>query len=172
MVRLKGGDPFVFGRGGEEVLACREAGVPVEVVPGVSSALATPAAAGVPLTHRGTTGAFHVLNGHSGLDAAALTVLRDRSATLVVLMGVAVLAELVADALAAGADPATPVAIVEDGTTARQRVTRDRLDAIVDRARTVGVQAPAVIVVGDVAAPGLLDPAGRPGAEPDETLGA
>ncbi|OJV57582.1 MAG: uroporphyrinogen-III C-methyltransferase [Cellulomonas sp. 73-145] len=177
VVRLKGGDPFVFGRGGEEVLACRQAGVPVEVVPGVSSALATPAAAGIPVTHRGTTAAFHVVNGHAGLDEAALTVLRDRSATLVVLMGVSVLAELVGTALAAGVDPGTPVAIVEEGTTARQRVTRDRLDAIAGRAQAVGVHAPAVIVVGAVAAPGLLEAGGAGDAgvrrEPgsDETLG-
>jgi uroporphyrin-III C-methyltransferase/precorrin-2 dehydrogenase/sirohydrochlorin ferrochelatase len=178
VVRLKGGDPFVFGRGGEEVIACRQAGVPVEVVPGVSSALATPAAAGIPVTHRGTTAAFHVVNGHAGLDQAALTVLRERSATVVVLMGVSVLAELVGTALAAGVDPATPVAIVEEGTTARQRVTRDRLDAIAGRAQAVGVRAPAVIVVGAVAAPGLLDAEGARDAgvrrEPgsDETLGA
>lgn len=178
VVRLKGGDPFVFGRGGEEVLACRQAGVPVEVVPGVSSALATPAAAGIPVTHRGTTAAFHVVNGHAGLDEAALTVLRERSATLVVLMGVSVLAELVGTALAAGVDPGTPVAIVEEGTTARQRVTRDRLDAIAARAQAVGVRAPAVIVVGAVAAAGLLDSGGAAdaavGREPgsDETLSA
>lgn len=172
VVRLKGGDPFVFGRGGEEVLACREAGVPVEVVPGVSSAVATPGAAGIPLTHRGTAGTFHVVNGHSGLDEAALTVLREASGTLVVLMGVSVLGELVAQALAGGADPGTPVAIVEEGTTARQRVTFARLDTVVDRARSVGVRAPAVIVLGGVAVPGLLDPAVRPAPGTDETLGA
>ncbi|HZB58098.1 MAG TPA: uroporphyrinogen-III C-methyltransferase, partial [Actinomycetota bacterium] len=97
VVRLKGGDPFVYGRGGEEVLACREAGVPVEVVPGVSSALAAPLCAGIPLTHRGTTGAFHVVNGHDGLDAAARLVVREGTATLVVLMGVSVLGDMVAE---------------------------------------------------------------------------
>ena len=158
VVRLKGGDPFVYGRGGEEVVACREAGVPVEVVPGVSSALAVPAAAGIPLTHRGTTAAFHVVNGHDGLDAAARTVVRERTATLVVLMGVSVLGRMVAELLGDGADPGTPVAIVENGTTDHQRVTRAPLDRVVDVARTVGVRAPAVVVVGDVAAPDLLGP--------------
>ena len=159
VVRLKGGDPFVYGRGGEEVLACREAGVAVDVVPGVSSALAAPLAAGIPLTHRGTVGAFHVVNGHDGLDAAARLVVRDGTATLVVLMGVSVLADMVADLLADGADPTTPVAVVENGATPQQRVTRAPLHAIAGRAREVGVRAPAVIVVGHVASPDLLVPA-------------
>jgi uroporphyrin-III C-methyltransferase/precorrin-2 dehydrogenase/sirohydrochlorin ferrochelatase len=167
VVRLKGGDPFVYGRGGEEVVACREAGVPVEVVPGVSSALAAPALAGIPLTHRGTTGAFHVVNGHDGLDRAARLVVREGTATLVVLMGVSVLGAMAADLLADGADPATPVALVENGATPQQRVTRARLDAVVDRAAEVGVQAPAVIVVGAVAAPDLLQPDLEPDLQPD-----
>lgn len=156
VVRLKGGDPFVFGRGGEEVLACHEAGVPVEVVPGVSSALAVPAAAGIPLTHRGVTGTFQVINGHDGLGPAALEVLRERG-TLVVLMGVSVLPELVATALGAGIDPTLPVAVVERGTTPRQRVTRSRLATVVTEAALVGVRAPAVLVLGAVAAPELLE---------------
>lgn len=159
VVRLKGGDPFVYGRGGEEVVACREAGVPVDVVPGVSSALSVPALAGIPLTHRGTVAAFHVVSGHDGLDAAALAGVRDRTATLVVLMGVSQLARITAQALGAGADPALPVAIVESGSTPRQRVTRAPLGEVVERAARVGVRAPAIIVVGDVAAEGRLDPA-------------
>jgi uroporphyrin-III C-methyltransferase / precorrin-2 dehydrogenase / sirohydrochlorin ferrochelatase len=158
VVRLKGGDPFVYGRGGEEVLACREAGVSVEVVPGVSSALAAPLCAGIPLTHRGTTGAFHVVNGHDGLDAAARLVVREGTATLVVLMGVSVLGDMVAELVADGADPATPVAIVENGATPRQRVTRAPLADIAERAREVGVRAPAVVVVGHVTDPDLLVP--------------
>src|SRR5690606_17242973 len=102
VVRLKGGDPFLFGRGGEEVAACRAAGVPVEVVPGVTSAFAGPRAAGIPVTHRGTVGAVHVANGHDGLDAAALAAVRDGSATVVVLMAVANLGVLTDTALAAG----------------------------------------------------------------------
>ncbi|WP_336724497.1 uroporphyrinogen-III C-methyltransferase [Cellulosimicrobium cellulans] len=159
VVRLKGGDPFVYGRGGEEVIACREAGVPVDVVPGVSSALSVPALAGIPLTHRGTVAAFHVISGHDGLDAAALAGVRDRTATLVVLMGVSQLARITAQALGAGADPALPVAIVESGSTPRQRVTRAPLGEVVERAAQSGVRAPAIIVVGDVAAEGRLDPA-------------
>jgi uroporphyrin-III C-methyltransferase/precorrin-2 dehydrogenase/sirohydrochlorin ferrochelatase len=164
VVRLKGGDPFVYGRGGEEVLACREAGVPVTVIPGVSSAFAVPAAAGIPLTHRGTVGAIHVVHGHDGWTAAALAGLRDRSHTVVVLMGVAALGTLAADALAAGVDAALPVAVVESGTLDAQRVTRARLDEVAARAAEVGVRAPAVIVLGDVAAPGLLEPAGDGGS--------
>jgi uroporphyrin-III C-methyltransferase/precorrin-2 dehydrogenase/sirohydrochlorin ferrochelatase len=159
VVRLKGGDPFVYGRGGEEVIACREASVPVDVVPGVSSALSVPALAGIPLTHRGTVAAFHVISGHEGLDDAALAGVRDRTATLVVLMGVSQLSRITAQALGAGADPALPVAIVESGSTPRQRVTRAPLGEIVERAAQVGVRAPAIIVVGDVAAEGRLDPA-------------
>jgi uroporphyrin-III C-methyltransferase/precorrin-2 dehydrogenase/sirohydrochlorin ferrochelatase len=173
VVRLKGGDPFVYGRGGEEVVACREAGVAVEVVPGVSSALGVPVAAGIPLTHRGTVAAIHVINGHDGLDEAARVALRDRSATLVVLMGVAALAGLAADATAAGADPDLPVAIVESGTTDGQRVTRATLATAAAVADRAGVRAPAIIVVGDVAAPDLLaaeplaaePPADRPTAD-------
>jgi uroporphyrin-III C-methyltransferase/precorrin-2 dehydrogenase/sirohydrochlorin ferrochelatase len=156
VVRLKGGDPFVYGRGGEEVVACRAAGVPVEVVPGISSALAVPAAAGIPLTHRGVVAAVHVVNGHDGLDAAARTALRDGSATVVVLMGVASLETMAAQAIGHGADPSTPVAVVENGTTDRQRTTRAPLHAIAERARAVGVRAPAVVVIGEVAAEGLL----------------
>lgn len=156
VVRLKGGDPYVFGRGGEEVVACRAAGVPVEVVPGVSSAMSVPALAGIPLTHRGVTTSFQVLSGHEGLTPAARQVLLD-GATLVVLMGVASLPRIVADALATGVDPALPVAIVENGATPRQRVTRAALADVVDRAAEVGVRAPAVIVLGRVAAEGLLD---------------
>ncbi|KON74641.1 hypothetical protein M768_01545 [Cellulosimicrobium cellulans F16] len=159
VVRLKGGDPFVYGRGGEEVIACREAGVPVDVVPGVSSALSVPALAGIPLTHRGTVAAFHVISGHDGLDAAALAGVRDRTATLVVLMGVSQLARITAQALGAGSDPALPVAIVESGSTPRQRVTRAPLGEVVERAAQSGVRPPAIIVVGDVAAEGRLDPA-------------
>ncbi|WP_203757995.1 uroporphyrinogen-III C-methyltransferase [Cellulomonas chitinilytica] len=167
VVRLKGGDPFLYGRGGEEVVACREAGVPVEVVPGVSSAFAAPASAGIPLTHRGTVGAVHVMNGHDGWSSAALTGLRDASCTVVVLMGVAVLPDLTVQAVEAGVDPSTPVAVVENGSLPTQRVTRAPLGEIAARAAEVGVRAPAVVVLGRVAAAGLLDGASGPtgGAE-------
>ena len=156
VVRLKGGDPFVLGRGGEEVLACREAGIPVEVVPGVTSALAAPAAAGVPVTHRGVVAAVMVVNGHDPVPASALAGLRDEELTLVVLMGVAGLDDLCARAADAGVDPAMPLAIVERATTATQRVTRAPLRDAARAAREADVRAPAVVVVGRVAAPDLL----------------
>lgn len=158
VVRLKGGDPFVYGRGGEEVLACREAGVDVSVVPGVSSAFGAPAAAGIPLTHRGTVGAVHVMNGHDGWSSAALLGLREKSCTVVVLMGVGALPTLAQQALDGGVDPQTPVALVEDGTLPGQRVTRAVLADVVDVAAAAGVRAPAVIVLGDVANADLLKP--------------
>jgi uroporphyrin-III C-methyltransferase len=179
VVRLKGGDPFVLGRGGEEVLACVAAGVPVEVVPGITSAVAVPGLAGIPLTHRGVTTGFHVVSGHcattpdgsdaqipggnrgsdtSGpLDAAALSCVRFGTATLVVLMGVRSLGAIVAQSLAAGADPGTPVAMVENGSTPEQRVTRARLDEAAAVATARGVRSPAVVVIGRVAAAGLLE---------------
>ncbi|WP_034620364.1 uroporphyrinogen-III C-methyltransferase [Cellulomonas sp. URHE0023] len=158
VVRLKGGDPFVYGRGGEEVVACREAGVDVSVVPGVSSAFGAPAAAGIPLTHRGTVGAVHVMNGHDGWSPAALLGLRERSCTVVVLMGVSALPALARTALDEGIDPRTPVALVEDGTLPAQRVTRAVLADVVDVAAAAGVRAPAVIVLGAVADAHLLEP--------------
>jgi uroporphyrin-III C-methyltransferase len=162
VVRLKGGDPFVFGRGGEEHQACAEAGVPVTVVPGVSAALSVPALAGIPLTHRGTTAAFHVVTAHTRtgeqqLDDTAVSCVTAAAATLVILMGVSSLPAIVTRLLDAGADPGTPVAIVERGSTPDQRVTRAPLDLAAKRAEEVGVRAPAVIVVGAVAAEGLLE---------------
>lgn len=159
VVRLKGGDPFVFGRGGEEVLACRAAGVPVTVVPGVSSALAVPAAAGIPLTQRNVVAAFHVTSGHDGLNAGARACLVEQSATVVILMGVGNLGMLVEQALAAGADAATPVAIIERGTQPDERITRAPLAQIVTTAALARVRAPAVIVIGAVADPAVLEPA-------------
>jgi uroporphyrin-III C-methyltransferase/precorrin-2 dehydrogenase/sirohydrochlorin ferrochelatase len=158
VVRLKGGDPFVLGRGAEEVAACRSAGVPVTVVPGVSSALAVPAAAGIPVTHRGRATGVMVITGHDGLSRAEASALADECATMVVLMGVARLRSIVAAALRAGADPETPVAIVENGTLPNQRTTRGRLGSIVDQATAAGVSPPAVIVIGRVAAEDPADP--------------
>jgi uroporphyrin-III C-methyltransferase/precorrin-2 dehydrogenase/sirohydrochlorin ferrochelatase len=163
VVRLKGGDPYLLGRGGEEVLACREAGVRVVVVPGVTSALAVPAAAGIPVTHRGTSTALHVVTGHDGLDEPSLLALRQRSGTVVVLMGVTTLPRIVGQALDAGADPAIPVAIIENGTLPTQRVTHAPLGRVVAVAHAAAVRAPAVVVLGDVADPALLDPPGPRG---------
>lgn len=157
VVRLKGGDPFLFGRGGEEVIALAEHGIPVEVVPGVSSALAAPLAAGIPVTHRGTVASLQVAHGHDRLSDHVVAAVVDQSATLVVLMGVAQLAQHVDRLLVAGADPTVPVAIIEDATLPTQRVTRAPLCRIQDAAADRGVQAPAVIVIGAVAAEGLLE---------------
>jgi uroporphyrin-III C-methyltransferase/precorrin-2 dehydrogenase/sirohydrochlorin ferrochelatase len=152
VVRLKGGDPFVLGRGGEEMLACHEAGVPVEVVPGVSSAVAVPAAAGIPVTHRGLATSFHVITGHEGLTPAVADGLRAGSVTVVVLMGVAMLGQLVPAALAAGVDPATPFAAVQHGWTPQQRVCRTTLAEAPTALAACGIEAPAVMVIGAVAA--------------------
>jgi len=167
VVRLKGGDPFLYGRGGEEVAACRAAGIPVSVVPGVTSAFAAPLAAGIPVTHRGTVGSVIVANGHDGLSDAALAAVRDRSATLVVLMAMANLGVVADAALDAGADPALPVAVIEQATTPFERVTRAPLADIAKECAERGVRPPAVVVVGAVAAEGLLDV----GPSPVDTAG-
>lgn len=149
VVRLKGGDPFVLGRGGEEAAAGRDAGVPVEVVPGVTSAVAVPASVGIPVTHRGLAKQFTVVSGHEGLDWANLA---GTEGTLVFLMGVSLLADTAAQLVAHGMDPDTPAAVVEDGFGPRQRVTAAPLSGIAEAAEQAGAQPPAVIVVGDVAA--------------------
>lgn len=161
VVRLKGGDPFVFGRGGEEAEALAAAGVRWEVVPGVTSAVAVPAAAGVPVTHRGLSTSVTVVTGHVG-DATApggvdWEALGRAGGTLVVLMGMANREEIARRLAAAGRPPATPVAVVEWGTTPRQRTARTTLGELA----SVTLASPAVIVVGAVA--GLdLAPGARP----------
>lgn len=151
VVRLKGGDPFVLGRGGEEALFCAEHGVAVEVVPGVTSAVSVPAAAGIPVTHRGITGSFVVASGHDGPDAV-VDALRSASAdaTVVLLMGVGRIGDIAAGIVRSGRDEDTPVAIVESGWTPQQRTTFSTLGDVAEDARLVGVQAPAVVVVGEV----------------------
>jgi len=154
VVRLKGGDPFVFGRGSEEVQACVAAGITVEVVPGISSAVAGPAAAGIPVTHRGLANGYAVITGHQLQDLAGLAQL---DLTLVVLMGVATLPELAAGLVEAGKSSSTPVALIEQASTPHQRVTVGTLATIAATAAKVGVKNPAVIVIGDVVAvPNLL----------------
>ncbi len=154
VVRLKGGDPYVFGRGGEEVLACAEAGVPVTVVPGVTSAIAVPAAAGIPVTHRGVAHEFIVVSGHvppdhpqSLVDWPALARLRG---TLCVLMGLKNLAAIVATLLAHGRSADTPAAVVQEGTTAAQQVVRGTLATVAADVATAGIRPPAIVVIGDV----------------------
>ena len=155
VVRLKGGDPFVFGRGREEVEACLTAGVPVEVVPGVTSAIAVPAAAGIPVTHRGVSQGFCVLAGHvrpgdsrSSVDWAALA----RSGmTLVLLMSIDHLAEIADTLISAGLGGSTPGAVVSDGWSRQQRVVTAPLRDLAGAVRAAGVTNPAVVVIGDVA---------------------
>lgn len=156
VVRLKGGDPFLFGRGGEEVAACRARGIAVEVVPGVSSALAAPAAACLPVTHRGTASALLVVHGHDDLPALAVQAVVTQAATVAVLMGVARLGEHVERLLAAGARADTPVAVIEQATTDAERTTHAALGGLVAACAAAHVRSPAVIVVGDVADPALL----------------
>lgn len=159
VARLKGGDCFVFGRGGEEVLACRAAGVPVEVVPGVSSVIAAPQSAGVPLTHRGTADTVHIVNGHRLPGPATLEALHDDATTVVVLMGTSMLPSFAAAALDAGVTPERPVAVVERAHRADQRCVRGTLGTIGEVAEAVRVRNPAVIVIGENAREGLLDAA-------------
>ena len=147
VVRLKGGDPFVLGRGGEEALACIAAGVPVEVVPGVTSAISVPAAAGIPVTHRGRSRQVTIASGHEGLDWASLARL---DGTLVLLMGVSGLAEATAALVEHGKQADTPVAIVESGFLPAQRTTVGTLATIAGLAAERGVQPPAVVVIGTV----------------------
>ncbi|HEV8651266.1 MAG TPA: uroporphyrinogen-III C-methyltransferase [Actinomycetes bacterium] len=157
VVRLKGGDPFVLGRGGEEAEACAEAGVPFEVVPGVSSAVAVPAYAGIPVTHRDLSSTFAVVTGHedpNGEPASTRWAALARVGTVCVLMGMGRLAAIADRLTEAGRHPDTPAAVVEQGTTPAQRVVRATLATIAEEAVRAGVRAPAVIVIGEVVAMG------------------
>lgn len=161
VVRLKGGDPFMFGRGGEELEAVRQAGIDVEVVPGISSALAVPASVGIPLTHRRYTSQVTIVTGHENPAKADSAInwagIAPGSGTIVVLMGVKNLPRIADVLVAHGRDPATPVAVIERGLRIDQRVTVGRLDAIADLAAERRVKPPAVIVIGGVVE--LYDPA-------------
>ena len=156
VVRLKGGDPFVFGRGGEEALALAEAGIPFEVVPGVSAAVAVPAYAGIPVTHRGLGSSFAVVTGHEDPDKEAEAVDWARLATavdtLVVLMGLRSLPRIVAALLAHGRAPDTPVALIRWGTTDAQATVTGTLADIVARGQQAGLTPPVLAVIGPVVA--------------------
>lgn len=161
VVRLKGGDNYVFGRGGEEWLACRDAGVPVRVIPGVTSAVSVPALAGIPVTHRGLTQGFVVVSGHvppsdprSEVNWAALAT---SNLTLVVLMGVQNLPEIAAELQRNGLPADTPAAVVADGATPGQLTLRAPLSSIADASARSGVRPPAIVVIGQVAALELED---------------
>jgi uroporphyrin-III C-methyltransferase len=154
VVRLKGGDPFVFGRGGEEALACVRAGVPFQVVPGVTSAIAVPACAGIPVTHRGVTQDFAVVSAHLDPSQPGATVdwdgLARGTGTLVLLMAVAHLDAVAAELIKRGRDATTPVAVICDGTTPDQQVLTSTLERVAADAAAGGVRPPAVVVIGDV----------------------
>lgn len=151
IVRLKGGDPFLFGRGGEEALALVEAGVPFEVVPGVSSLAAVPAAAGIPVTHRGVSSQVTIVNGHGPLDHAALAA---TPGTLVAFMGLGRLGDLAEGLIEHGRAASTPAAVIASGTLPEQRVVVAPLDRIAAAAEDL--DSPALIVVGDVVALGQI----------------
>jgi len=154
-VRLKGGDPFLFGRGGEELAGLKEAGVPFEVVPGVTSAIAAPAFAGIPVTHRGLAASLHIITAHrrspslpgEGVDYDALARL---SGTLVFLMGVEALPEICAGLMGGGLAADTPAAMIQQGTTAGQRQLQATLGTLVQAAGEARIKAPAITVVGQV----------------------
>jgi uroporphyrin-III C-methyltransferase/precorrin-2 dehydrogenase/sirohydrochlorin ferrochelatase len=168
VVRLKGGDPYLFGRGFEELLACADAGIPVTVVPGITSAFAVPALADVPVTHRGVAHEVVVVSGHvapghekSLVDWPALARLRG---TIVLMMGVERLPQFAAALLGGGRPGDTPVAIIEDGTLRTERVLRSTLDTVAAEAAAAGIRPPAVIVIGPVAglAPESRSPRDQP----------
>ncbi|TYB57833.1 uroporphyrinogen-III C-methyltransferase [Nonomuraea sp. PA05] len=154
VVRLKGGDSFVFGRGGEEMIACAEAGIPVLVVPGLTSAVAVPAAAGVPVTHRGVSQEFHVISVHVAPDDPKSTVdwpgLARSQGTLVLLMAVERLAKVAEALVRDGRSPETPVMVVQDGTLPTQRAVTASLSTVADRVSAAGIRPPAIVIVGDV----------------------
>jgi len=154
VVRFKGGDPFVLGRGSEEWLACVDAGIPVRVIPGVSSAIAGPELAGIPLTHRGLSQGFSVVSGHVGPDHPASTVnweaIARSSGTIVVLMGVAHLREICTGLVSRGLDADTPAAVVAKAATPDQQVIRGTLVSLPDLAAASHVGPPALIVIGAV----------------------
>lgn len=149
VVRLKGGDPFVFGRGGEEALALQAAGIPFEVVPGISSAIAIPEEAGIPVTHRGLSREIHIITAHTADETADYGRYAALSGTLVFLMGLSKLEAIASQLIAGGKSPDTPAAVISGGNAPVKQTVRGTLQNIAERAKTV--QAPAVIVVGDVA---------------------
>ncbi len=146
VVRLKGGDPYIFGRGGEELAFCRDAGVDVDVVPGITSATSVPAIAGIPLTHRGLATTFTVVTGHDQIRSLG----GGRDHTVVLLMGIGTLANSAITLARGERGGDCPVAIIEDGYGPRQRVTVGTLDTIAWQAARRGIRSPAVVVVGDV----------------------
>ncbi|MAS34088.1 MAG: uroporphyrinogen-III C-methyltransferase [Anaerolineaceae bacterium] len=154
VVRLKGGDPFVFGRGSEEALACRQAGVPFEVVPGVSSSYAVPAYAGIPLTHRHLSSGFTVITGHEDPTKPETSINYDAVAqmggTIIIMMGVNKLPQILERLVQAGLPQDRPAAIIEWGSTPFQRVVEGTAQTLSDLAREHEIKSPATVVIGEV----------------------
>ena len=154
VVRLKGGDPFVFGRGGEEVLALAKAGVKFEIIPGITSAIAVPELAGIPITHRKYASSVAIVTGHKDPTKKRPLVKWEMLAkavdTIIILMGVKQLKNIVERILSGGRKPSTPVAIIEKGTMAKQRTIIGNLSNVVKKAKANKIGPPAIIVIGDV----------------------
>ena len=172
VVRLKGGDPFIFGRGGEEMEACRAAGVPVEIVPGISAAIGCAAQAQLPLTHRAAASAVSFVAGQcKGLTDQDWSGLAGAGRTLVIYMGVATAADIAEKLIADGVSPAIPVAVLENGTRADMRTLRTLLADLGEMVAREKVKSPALIVVGEVAAYALAQDV-LAGWAAQETFGA
>jgi uroporphyrin-III C-methyltransferase len=153
VARLKGGDPFVFGRGGEEAQALADAQIPFEIVPGISSAIAVPAYAGIPVTHREYTSSVTIVTGHEGRSASPAVnweALAALGGTLVILMGVKALPHFTQKLIAHGMDARLPAAVIQEGTTPRQRVVMGTLATIAERALKEGLSTPALTIIGSV----------------------
>ena len=154
VVRLKGGDPYVFGRGGEEAEVLAQEGIEFEVIPGISSAIAVPAYAGIPVTHRDLASSLTIITGHEdptkGKSALNFEALARMQGTIVILMGVGQLRENARALVSNGKPAGTPVAVIERGTTDKQRVTTGTLATIADLADANGVETPAIVVIGEV----------------------
>ena len=152
VARVKGGDPFVFGRGGEEIQALLENEIEFEEIPGITSAISVPAYAGIPVTHRGIAKSFHVFTGHTMADGSwhNFEAIAKLDGTLVFLMGIKNLPVIVNDLITNGKDPKTPIAIIEKGATAEQRVTTGTLDSIVEIAKEKKIVPPAITIIGEV----------------------
>lgn len=156
VVRLKGGDPLVFGRGGEEALACHQHGIDFEIVPGISSSYAAPAYAGIPLTHRRLSSSFTVITGHEDPSKTETSIhypaLAQIGGTIVILMGVRRLADITRQLIQHGLDGQRPAAIIEWGTTRRQRTLTAKVETIAQTAQAYYIQPPAITVIGEVVA--------------------
>jgi|APMed6443717190_1056831.scaffolds.fasta_scaffold00345_3 uroporphyrin-III C-methyltransferase len=174
IVRLKGGDPFVFGRGGEEAFACLEKGIPFSVVPGVSSGIAAPAAVGVPLTHRDFTRGVMFITGHARGDgdlALPWDALAGSRFTLVFFMGVSTIERIAKELIAHGLEPSTPALVVQEATTPSQRHVTAELSEVASAVQAAGIKAPALLVVGQVAGLATQLDGTRPSVPPKEPQG-